>query len=132
MAWKNKSRPRRAVLDDKVNVGEELDRNKKIQSNGPNRQTQMQVYQPPNHERNNKNNFHEACKRCGKTHHGTCYRLTGACFQCGQVGHLTRDCKNPKPRRNGNNEATNAPPNTGGIVFALTINEAGNPQNNNA
>ncbi|KAL8188649.1 hypothetical protein R6Q57_029669 [Mikania cordata] len=67
-----------------------------------------------------------------KTHRDTCHRLTGACFQYGQVGHLARDCKNSKPRRNGNNEATNSPLNTGGGVFAFTTGEAGNAQNNNA
>ncbi|XP_028053743.1 uncharacterized protein LOC114258084 [Camellia sinensis] len=33
-----------------------------------------------------------ACTTCGKTHWGQCRRDTGACFRCGQVGHLLRDC----------------------------------------
>ncbi|KAD2805411.1 hypothetical protein E3N88_38788 [Mikania micrantha] len=92
--------------------------NKKVQSNGPNRETQMQMYQPPIQERNH--NFIEVCKHCGKTHRGTCHRLTGACFQFEKIGHHAKDCKNPKPRLNGNVRETNAPRNIGGRVFALT------------
>ncbi|XP_028125632.1 uncharacterized protein LOC114322506 [Camellia sinensis] len=39
------------------------------------------------------------CPECGKKHHGTCYRKSGACFHCGKPGHLIRDC----PQRNQQN-----------------------------
>ncbi|XP_028124275.1 uncharacterized protein LOC114321289 [Camellia sinensis] len=39
------------------------------------------------------------CPKCGKKHHGTCYRKSGACFHCGKPGHLIRDC----PQRNQQN-----------------------------
>ena len=32
------------------------------------------------------------CERCGKSYPGQCYRDTGACFGCGQKGHLVKDC----------------------------------------
>ena len=32
------------------------------------------------------------CTHCGRQHPGECYRATGACFTCGQQGHLMRDC----------------------------------------
>lgn len=32
------------------------------------------------------------CLECGKRHRGTCYRVTGACFKYGKMGHLERDC----------------------------------------
>ena len=32
------------------------------------------------------------CQTCGKMHSGLCHRITGAFFQCGQTGHLRRDC----------------------------------------
>ncbi|XP_057482013.1 uncharacterized protein LOC130768937 [Actinidia eriantha] len=33
------------------------------------------------------------CLKCGKFHKGTvCYVETGACFKCGQQGHMIRDC----------------------------------------
>ncbi|GJS55881.1 reverse transcriptase domain-containing protein [Tanacetum coccineum] len=34
------------------------------------------------------------CNLCGKFHLGkACHRATGACFECGEVGHLANDCK---------------------------------------
>ncbi|GKA68238.1 zinc finger, CCHC-type, retrotransposon gag domain protein [Tanacetum coccineum] len=33
------------------------------------------------------------CNLCGKFHLGkACHRATGACFECGEVGHLAKDC----------------------------------------
>ncbi|KAF7147139.1 hypothetical protein RHSIM_Rhsim03G0184300 [Rhododendron simsii] len=32
------------------------------------------------------------CPKCGRAHRGQCYRDTGACFRCGQIGHLMKDC----------------------------------------
>jgi hypothetical protein len=33
-----------------------------------------------------------ACPTCGKYHLGECWKQKGACFTCGQVGHLARNC----------------------------------------
>ncbi|KAL7261186.1 hypothetical protein ACSBR1_006764 [Camellia fascicularis] len=32
------------------------------------------------------------CPDCGKRHRGVCHRASGACFRCGQPGHMMRDC----------------------------------------
>ncbi|XP_038702123.1 uncharacterized protein LOC119998777 [Tripterygium wilfordii] len=32
------------------------------------------------------------CLTCGKRHSGQCYRATGACFKCGQLGHRMWEC----------------------------------------
>ncbi|XP_072064475.1 uncharacterized protein [Arachis hypogaea] len=36
------------------------------------------------------------CQQCGIYHSGICFKATGACFGCGQSGHLRRDCPNPR------------------------------------
>ncbi|GKC65693.1 putative reverse transcriptase domain-containing protein [Tanacetum coccineum] len=39
-------------------------------------------------------NSSSPCNLCGKFHPGkACHRGTGACFECGEVGHLAKDCK---------------------------------------
>ncbi|GKB19136.1 zinc finger, CCHC-type, retrotransposon gag domain protein [Tanacetum coccineum] len=39
-------------------------------------------------------NSSPSCNLCGKFHPGkACHRATGACFECGEVGHLAKDCK---------------------------------------
>ncbi|KAG5536038.1 hypothetical protein RHGRI_023734 [Rhododendron griersonianum] len=43
-------------------------------------------------------NQNRPCGKCGKVHTGQCYRDAGACYKCGQVGHLMRNCTNaPRP-----------------------------------
>ncbi|XP_028116451.1 uncharacterized protein LOC114314186 [Camellia sinensis] len=52
----------------------------------------------------NMNNGIPICKECGKQHWGICRRLSGACFRCGQRGHLVKSC----PRTHPNNTRPNA------------------------
>nr|GFC28265.1 hypothetical protein [Tanacetum cinerariifolium] len=33
------------------------------------------------------------CTACGRRHPGECRRAAGSCFECGQAGHLQKDCK---------------------------------------
>ncbi|XP_076950748.1 uncharacterized protein LOC143623800 [Bidens hawaiensis] len=50
----------------------------------------------------------------------------GACFRCGQMGHMIKDC--PKPDTKKITRGKVAPPNTGGKVFALFATDASNAQ----
>ncbi|CAL5409671.1 unnamed protein product [Camellia sinensis] len=36
--------------------------------------------------------FIPPCSECGKKHKGVCYRISGACYRCGKVGHMVKDC----------------------------------------
>ncbi|GJX20316.1 reverse transcriptase [Tanacetum coccineum] len=60
-----------------------------------------------------------------KLHPGkACHRATGACFECGEVGHLAKDYKKGSTSSRGNrNNKTHA---TSGGVFALTTDQAAN------
>nr|GFB82704.1 hypothetical protein [Tanacetum cinerariifolium] len=53
-----------------------------------------------------------------------CHRATGACFECGDVGHLAKDCKKGSLSSRGNKN--NKPQVTSGRVFALTTEQTTN------
>lgn len=92
--------------------------------NNNNNRGQLQVYRPQGQQGGNGNvggNATAPCAQCGKAHAGrVCFRVAGACYACGEVGHMAKDCKNPRPgyvRRV-------PPPAAGGRVFALTAAQA--------
>ncbi|GKC66755.1 putative reverse transcriptase domain-containing protein [Tanacetum coccineum] len=65
------------------------------------------------------------CNIYRKLHPGkACHRDTGACFECGEVGHLDKDCKKGSTRSRGNRN--NKPHATSDRVFALTTDQAAN------
>nr|GEZ68138.1 hypothetical protein [Tanacetum cinerariifolium] len=60
-----------------------------------------------------------------KLHPGkACHRATGACFECGEIGHLAKDCKKGSTSSKGNKN--NKPHAMSGRVFALTTEQAAN------
>ncbi|XP_071718845.1 uncharacterized protein [Rutidosis leptorrhynchoides] len=63
----------------------------------------------------------ERVETCGKNHPGRVYyRSAGSCFACGEIGHLAKDCKNPRPGF----VLRVPPPAPGGRVFAMTTTQA--------
>ncbi|XP_028053613.1 uncharacterized protein LOC114257976 [Camellia sinensis] len=48
------------------------------------------------------------CSKSGKRHRETCYRGSGACFHCGKMGHVIRDCPQRKQQQNDNRAATSS------------------------
>ncbi|XP_028123196.1 uncharacterized protein LOC114320265, partial [Camellia sinensis] len=77
------------------------------------------------------------CTSCGKLHFGVCRWATGACYECGEIGHRVKDC--PKARtddgkRNGSTSGSVQKNNIGGIqarqgrVFALVPGDAQNAE----
>ncbi|GJR61280.1 putative reverse transcriptase domain-containing protein [Tanacetum coccineum] len=53
-----------------------------------------------------------------------CHRAIGACFECGEVGHLAKDFKKGSMSSEGN--GNNKPHATRGKVYALTTDQAAN------
>ncbi|XP_028086884.1 uncharacterized protein LOC114287646 [Camellia sinensis] len=52
------------------------------------------------------------CRECGKQHWGICRRVSGACFKCGQKGHLAKSCPQAYP--------SNERPVTSGVKSTMT------------
>ncbi|KAF7835805.1 ATP-dependent RNA helicase glh-2-like isoform X2 [Senna tora] len=55
--------------------------------------TKSSTQQGSSQQKHNKS----SCPTCGKFHSGLCYRGSGACYRCGKVGHLIRDCPQQRP-----------------------------------
>ncbi|KAJ8770542.1 hypothetical protein K2173_018033 [Erythroxylum novogranatense] len=49
--------------------------------------------------------FVPKCEHCGRAHRGECFRLTGACFNCGEKGHIVRECPQPPRHERGQMQA---------------------------
>ncbi|GJV62432.1 putative reverse transcriptase domain-containing protein [Tanacetum coccineum] len=69
------------------------------------------------------------CNTCGKRHPSdTCYKATGACYNCGQIRHKAIDCKSKDGTSSKNNDGNNSPKTTtGGRVFAMTTTQFAKP-----
>ncbi|XP_019164276.1 PREDICTED: uncharacterized protein LOC109160432 [Ipomoea nil] len=60
------------------------------------------------------------CGYCHRSHTGPCHRKTGACFGCGQQGHLIKNC----PSMKKNEAQSTHPKRANARVFAMTQEDA--------
>nr|GFC99683.1 hypothetical protein [Tanacetum cinerariifolium] len=63
-------------------------------------------------------------------HPGECRRAAGACFKCGQAGHLQKDCK--KNTTASTSGQADKKPGASGRVFAITKGHAANTSEHHA
>ena len=71
--------------------------------------------------------YSSLCRSCGKDHaEGPCRRLTGACFKCGDMGHMIRDCPKMRSQPQQARGADDRRPRAQGRVYAVTRKEAQN------
>ncbi|KAD3336823.1 hypothetical protein E3N88_32342 [Mikania micrantha] len=99
----------------------------KSKKHGSNKAYQSPIPAQPLNQRGNSNLvLTPICSQCGNRHPGPCRRASGACFRCGQIGHLVKDCPKPANTQEGNNKDAIVPRTTGGRVFTLTTGEAAN------
>ncbi|XP_028096545.1 uncharacterized protein LOC114296450 isoform X1 [Camellia sinensis] len=86
---------------------------------------------------NQEGNAKPVCTSCGKLHFGVCRWATGACYECGEIGHRVKDC--PKARTDGGkrNGSTSGPAQSNNVgrtqarqgrVFALVPGDAQNDE----
>ena len=69
------------------------------------------------------------CPRCGNNHEERlCPMVTGACFHCGEKGHIKAHCPKMPPQQNiqrqNQGSGRGPPPRVQGRVFAMTQREA--------
>lgn len=70
-------------------------------------------------EGNNPNPF--TCTRCGKNHVGReCYWKSGACFKCGKLDHIIKDCPDLKEQNQQPHDTENKRPRVQGRFYAIT------------
>lgn len=84
--------------------------------------------------------FAPTCNRCNKKGHQThqCYLAKKKCYGCGRMGHLARDCRNPRPnnqqrpvnQQRGQNQPPNQPRSTNNNANVGNRRQ-NNRQNNN-
>ncbi|KAL2497723.1 DNA/RNA polymerase superfamily protein [Abeliophyllum distichum] len=64
------------------------------------------------------------CQLCGRFHLGECLRGAGVCYQCGQVGHMKRDCPDRPQGSGAPQKGQTGRPRAQGRVFAVTQQDA--------
>nr|GFA66044.1 hypothetical protein [Tanacetum cinerariifolium] len=62
------------------------------------------------------------CTTCGRRYLGECCRAAGTCFNCGQAGHLQKDCK--KDTTASTSGQADKKPGASGRFFAITEGHA--------
>ncbi|CAN6452104.1 unnamed protein product [Victoria cruziana] len=92
---------------------------KRTHQDGNHKREAFKRYKPSTFQRD------EECSKCHRRHHGRpCYKDSGACLYCGELGHFIRECpkkKEVEQRRGNPNQHTERK--ATGRVYATTVND---------
>ncbi|XP_028092041.1 uncharacterized protein LOC114292318 [Camellia sinensis] len=85
-----------------LNSSQSLGENQKKRQTYDNRQDQHDAKKKTNVDSSNNMNqeggTRPTCTSCGRQHFGVFHRTSGACFECGEMGHHIKDCPKVKAR----------------------------------
>ena len=85
-----------------LNRSQSLGENQKKRQTYDNRQDQHNAEKKTNVDNSNNTNreggTRPTCTSCQKRHFGVCHWASGACFECGEMGHRIKDCPKVKAK----------------------------------